>query len=104
MATSYRVCKSTHRIAMVDTFPYGADYPFHAEIFEIRFHDNGVEMSPEPKCIGKLYSKHEGELKNTVRSFGLDWEEVPTFIEGLEVLVADYEERSKYVLRIDWGN
>lgn len=97
MATAYKVCLSTRRIAMVDTFPFGADYPYHAEVFQVVFHDNGLEMSPEPKVIAKAYSSSDDELATIIKSFGLEWFHVSSFIDALQALVNDYEERAKHV-------
>lgn len=97
MATDYKVCRSTRRIAMLDAFPYGADYPYHAEVFEVRFRDNGIEMTPEPKCIAKAYCGFPCEIESILKSFGLEWSDAASFIDALGVLVDDYEERAKCV-------
>lgn len=94
MATRYRCCTSTRRIATIDAFPKGAEYPYHIDVHAVSFEDDGVKYSLVPRSIAKCYASDEDELARLLQCFGLLWEECEHFADGLEMLSEDYERRS----------
>lgn len=99
MATEYMYSESTRRVAMVDFFPFGATYPIQAEIFQVYFHDDGNILNPQPQQIAKAYVTDLQELDSVLKSFALVWRECETFLDAMQCLVTDYEERKARVNR-----
>lgn len=98
----YKYSTNPYRICIIELHPYGATYPYHIVIDDIKFHDNLQYCDSIFRRCCVFSSSDAEEIAKVLGCFSDEWLPATNFDDAMQHIQDDYES-AKGRINADWG-